>query len=252
MKHSPPLSAASRQRKQAVWPDIARLAADGLSCRKIAAKLAIPRTTVTRWLRAIRRESTTRQAPDPAETIRKKIEHYRLIAEKLLEALRLSQTDKQVRLVEKSGPADDPAAKQKHSIRTETRSGNASYLAKAMDAENKIDALEQRLAALERTEARDPAGRSLSLANLTDDDLENLALDDLENFSDDQLFVIECRLRAKYERNGLTIERPLLTNEDLRDMNDEELTALEMLLQDEIDALDDEAPPPEPEDDTRP
>ena len=64
--------------------------------------------------------------------------------------------------------------------------------------------------------------------------------------------MIECRLRAKYERNGLTIERPLLTNEDLRDMNDEELAALEMLLQDEIDALDDEAPPPEPEDDTRP
>ncbi len=222
MKHSPPLSAASRQRKRALRPQIARLAAKGLSLREIAEKLAVSKSTVGRWLQTIRGEPTARQAPDPAETIRQKIDYYRSISEKLLEAWRLSQTDKQVRLVEESGPADDPAAKQKRSLRTETRSGNASYLAKAMDAEHKIDVLEQRLAAFERPEAGDPAGRPLSLANLTDDDLEQLTPDDLESFSDDQLFVIECRLRAKSERNGVKIERPLLTNEDLRNMTDEE------------------------------
>jgi len=231
MKQSNSRSAGSRQRKQALWSQVARLAEEGLSSREIAQRLALSKATVDRWLRRIRQESAARQTLDPAEVLRQKIARYQAISDKLFEAWRLSQAEKQVRLIEKTGPAGDPqAAKEKRSVRSETQTGNAAYLAKAMDAENRIEALQQRLAVLEGTSVGGPGGRPGSLANLTDDDLEKLTPDDLENFTDDQLFVIATRLRAKYGPTDL----PLLTNEDLRNMNDEQLTALELRLVEEI------------------
>jgi hypothetical protein len=114
-------------------------------------------------------------------------------------------------------------------IRSGTQSGNATYLTKAMDAQNRIEVLEQRLAAVQQTGAAGGSAGPDLLAKLSDEDLENLTPDDLDNFTDDQLFLIESRLHAKYGRTD-----PLLTNEDLRKMSDEQLTALERELREEI------------------
>ncbi len=234
MKNPNPRCIYSRSQKQELLPQIAQLAQEGLTYREIGEKLGLPRSTVGRWLRGWRRESAAKKPPDPAAAIRKKIAWYESISKNLLEGWRLSQAEKQVRLFEQSGPAGDPAAaKEKRSIRTENRTGNAAYLTRAIEVENHIDALEQRLAALEGSE---PGGCPASLANLTDEDFERLTPDDLENFNDDQLFTIESRLRAKYERQGVKFARPLLTNEDLRKMSDAKLALLEASLQAELAA----------------
>ncbi|MGO9109635.1 MAG: hypothetical protein ACLP9L_10405 [Thermoguttaceae bacterium] len=67
-------------------------------------------------------------------------------------------------------------------------------------AQEKIDGLDQRLAAMEQTDVA--GGGPDFLANLTDDDLEKLTEDDLERFTDDQLLAIQARLRAKYGLNS--------------------------------------------------
>ena len=65
MKQSNPRSAGSRQRKQALWLQVARLAEEGLSSREIAQRLGLSKATVDRWLRRIRQESAARQTLDP-------------------------------------------------------------------------------------------------------------------------------------------------------------------------------------------
>ena len=90
--------------------------------------------------------------------------------DELLEEWRRSKADKQVQVVEETGPADDPvAAKKKRSLRTETRAGNAAFLTKAMEAQNRIDALQEQH---DRLLGR-PSHAPNPLADLTDDDLEN-------------------------------------------------------------------------------
>ncbi len=239
-------AAAPRPAKQAQRAEVARLARQGLSYREISERTGVNQSTVGKWVRALRRKRAARKTIDPAEAIRRKIERLRAISGELLNAWRRSQADKQVRVVETTGPAGDPAAaKEKNSLRSETQTGNAGYLAQAMKVEGRIEVLEQRLAELECSEAAGPGGGPASLANLSDDDLERLTSDEFENFDDDQLFVIDSRLRAKRKREGVKFERPLLTNEDLGNMNDEQFTAHKLRLQAKIDAQNAEAPAPE-------
>ena len=248
MRKCNPDSAGLRQRKQALLPQIAKLAREGLRSREIAEKLALTKSTAARWLRAVQQGSATKKPLDPAELIAKKIARYKRMHRRLIQAWRDSQTDKQVRLVEDTSTAgDNGGSKKKKSIRTETQTGNAAFLAKAMDAQRRIDDLEDRLAALWQTNVARDIGGLPALANLTDDDLEKLTPDDLENFTDDQLFAIEVRLRAKYERDGVKFEEPLLTKEDLHNMTGEQLAALEMRLQREIEMLGAEVPTGETE-----
>jgi hypothetical protein len=224
-------STGVRPPKQELLPQISQLAQEGLSSREIGKRLGLPKSTVGRWLRAMRRDSATKPLHDPAEAIAKEIEFYQAVRDEAIEAWRLSRTDKTVRLVEKTGPADDPApAKKKKSIRTETRSGDSNLLTKAMQAQEAINELNQRRAALQQGKGNGASGEPNLLADLTDDDLEMLTPDDLENMSDDQLFAIIKRLHAKH---GLT--DPLLTKQDLDNMTDEQLTALELKSLDEID-----------------
>ncbi len=245
MRKSSDDAAAPRPSKQALLAEVARLTREGLSQREIGERLGVSKSAAGKWQRAMKGKRAARKALDPAQAIRKKIARYRSIADTLLDAWRRSQTDKQVQVVETTGPAGDPdAAKEKHSLRTETQTGNASYLARAMEAENRIEVLEQRLAALEQTAA---GGLPASLANLSDDDLEKLTWDDLDNFDDDQLFVIDCRLQAKGEREGLKCDWPVLTNEELGNMRDEQFTADEIGLRAEIAAHEARSPTRETE-----
>jgi transcriptional regulator with XRE-family HTH domain len=219
-------SAGPRPKKEDFLPEIATLAGLGLGAREIAEKVGVSKSSINKWLRELQGKRT-KKLLDPAEIIRGKIAYYRSISDKLFEAWRLSQEKKQVQVVEISGPAGDPAAaKQKKSVRTETQTGNPSYLAQAMKAEDKIEILQLRLAELEGTPPSGPGGRLVSIANLTDEELEQLTWDDLESFNDDQLFAISARLHGKHG----PAEMPLWTAEELRNMSDEELTALEFRL----------------------
>jgi len=231
MKKCNPHSRAPGRKKKDLLPQVIKLAEQGFSSREIAAQMKLGKTTVADWLRRARRESAAGQAIDPAEAIRKRIEHCQEMSREILDAWRRSKTDKRVQFEEESGPLNDPAAaKKKTSLRTENRAGDPAYMSKMMEWENKIDVLEQRLAALEqRGVARSGPP---PLANLSDDDLRRLTYDELENFSDDQLLIIETRLQAKSGPSDL----PLLTNEQLDNMSDEELTALENRLREDIES----------------
>ena len=223
----------ARQQKESLLPQIAQLAREGLSCREIGKKIGVSKSAVDRWLRALRREPPQKNSPDPAIAIREKIARYKSIRDDLLQAWRLSQAEKQVCLVENTSTTGDDGAKRKESTRKETQTGNATYLAKAMDAQRRIDDLDDRLAALEQAKVAGPGKGPANLADLSDDDLEKLTPDDLDSFTDDELFAVEVRLRAKH---GVT-DSPLLTNEDLDNMTGEQLDALELELLDEIQRL---------------
>ncbi len=140
-----------------------------------------------------------------------------------------------MRVIEKTGPSDEPAAaKKKRSLRTETQTGNAAYLAKALDIQRRIDQLEDRLAALHDSGAESPNGDRSPLADLTDEDLERFTNDDLDTLTDDELDTVSARLRTKYEREGAKNLRPSVTSEELRAMTDEQLDALANELREEI------------------
>ena len=234
MKETNETSADTRQRKEDVLPKISKLAEEGLGSRKIAAKLGTSLSNTALAARDSQR-SVAKEPPDPAERIARKIKRYRSIYRKLIAAWRRSQEDKQVRVIENSGPADAPAAaKKKRSVRKETQTGNAAYLAKALDVQRRIDQLEDRLAALHDSGAESPNGDRSPLADLSDEDLEKLTYDDMDTMNDDELFTVSARLRAKYEREGVKNLRPLITNEELRAMTSEQLDALVNELRQEI------------------
>jgi len=226
---------APRRRRQLLLPQITRLAREGFSSREIGEKLALPKATVGRWLRATRRKPATNKPPDPAELIVQKIARHKRMHRRLIDAWRDSRAEKQVRLVEDTSiNGDNAATRKKKSVRTETRTGDANYLARAMETQNKIDDLEDRLAALRQTRLERRNGRATPLADLTDDELQSLTADDLEDMSDDQLFAVATRLRAIAERNGVKFSRPLLAKDELRAMTGDQLAALELQLLEEF------------------
>ena len=234
MKEADHDSTSIRQRKKESLPQISKLAEEGLGACKIAEKLDLPLRTTTRWLREVRGKSHPKGSADPDTRTARKIKRYRSIYRKLIAAWRRSQADKQVLLVEDTGPADDPAAKKKkRSIRTESQTGNAAYLAKALDVQRRIDQLEDRRAA-RRDAAAGTRGGGPPLADLTDDDLERFTNDELSTMTDDELYTISARLRAKCEREGAKNLRPLLTNEEFAAMTSEQLAALADELREEI------------------
>jgi transposase len=235
MKEPDHTTAGSRQPKQALLPQITKLAEEGLSSHQIATKLGRSPSTIARWQREMRDKSYSQEPPDPTERIARKIKRYRSIYRKLIAAWRRSQGDKEVRLVEDTAPAGEPAAgKKKRSLRTETQTGNAAYLAKALDVQRRIDQLEDRLAGLHDTETETCGDGRSPLADLTDEDLERFTNDDLDTLTDDELDTVSARLRAKYEREGAKNLRPSVTSEELRAMTDEQLDALANELREEI------------------
>ncbi len=140
-----------------------------------------------------------------------------------------------MRVIENTGPADAPAAaKKRSSVRKESQTGNAAYLAKALDVQRRIDQLEDRLAALGDAETEARGDGHSPLADLTDEDLEKLTYDNMDTMTDNELFTVSARLRAKYEREGAKNLRPLITNEEFAAMTSEQLDALVEELREEI------------------
>jgi len=231
MKPSDPDSSVPQHRsKQVLLPQITTLTRQGFSSREIAERLSLSKTTIGRWLRALRKKSAQTKPLDPAEQIQRRISRHKRTYRRLIRAWRDSKAEKQVRVVEDAGAnGSDAASRRKKSIRTESRTSDPRYLFKAIEAQNRIDDLEDRLAALSHAKAAGPDGGATLVTDLSDDDLAGLTADELENFSDEQLFAIANRLRAIDERNGATFERPLTTLEELRATSGEELDNLSRL-----------------------
>jgi hypothetical protein len=224
-------SAALRERRKTLLPQITQLARAGHNSREIGEKLGIAKTTVHRWLRKMGWKFAAEQPLDPAEVIRKHIAHYRSIYRKAIKGWNDSQAEKQVRVVEDTTAPGDAGSKKKRSLRTETQRGDAACLTKAMEARKAIDALEQRLAALERSAAAAP----VPVEELTDEDLENM--------TDAQLAALDARLAAENGPAGGSVPLPALSDDDLHAMTAEQLRALELQLLDEIQRAGDVAEP---------
>ena len=178
------------------------------------------------------RRRRVKQPLDPAEVIREAIGQEEAIYEEFMAAWHRSQDDKQTERVEDSGPADDASAwKKKASVCSETRSGNATFLTKAIDTQRAIRDLKLRLAQLQGTAAAAPSSGPAPLADLSDEDLERLTLDDLNCMDNDQLYAIEVRMRDKHGPCRL----PLVSNEELRKMSPSQLREHEALCRAEIE-----------------
>ena len=123
--------------------------------------------------------------------------------DELLEEWRRSKADKQVQVVEETGPADDPVAAEEEAIPShrDPRWATPPSSPRPWRPSNRIDALgEQHDRLLGR-----PSHAPNPLAYLMMTDLEKLTDDGLPNFDDDQLFAIGARLHARY---GLTTVLP--------------------------------------------
>ena len=135
-------SARPRPRKRDHLPKVIKLKAEGLSSREIGRELGLSKSCVNGWLRTIRLQPAAKQPPQLPDPVQAKIAFYESLAVELYEEWRRSKEDKKVRVVEETGPAGDEAAKKKTSIRTETRTGNASLLARSMEAQRMAERLQ--------------------------------------------------------------------------------------------------------------
>lgn len=187
---------ASRPRKDILLPEITQLALEGNSSQAIAAQIGVPRRTIDRWLQERRREWNARAAESAAEMFAVTLARLESAYREAMQAWRRSQADKQIRIVadaETNGGDGDPKAS---SIRTETRSGQAALLGKAIHAALAICKLKgQYPAPPPQTEVDSPAvppvvepavppiERPLDLADLT--------VSDLNKLTDMQLFTLE-------------------------------------------------------------
>ncbi len=206
-----PNLAEFRQQKEALMPQIAQLALEGLSCRDIAKKVGLEKSTVHRWLRELRRYAAAHQPPGTAELTGNAASRYDLIYRKAMEAFNASRADKQIRITEETEMAGDGRGpRKKNTTRTETQSGNANMLSKAKDA---VKAIED----LHHGRRRNAAGGPIDLATVTDEDLDAM--------NDDQLYALEVRALAENPPGDGPIQSPL-TPDQLRAMSTQQLRAL--------------------------
>ncbi len=152
---APPAPAASkrkrplapRRRKEALLSQIAQLALEGHNGRAIAELVGVPTRTVNYWLQELRQEWIAKAGDEAAATCAVTVARFESIYRTAMEEWRRSQTDKEVRVVEDSGPAgEEGGAKTKKSVRSEARLGNPAFLAKAIDAAKEIYRLRGRCA----------------------------------------------------------------------------------------------------------
>jgi hypothetical protein len=128
---------APRRRKEALLPQINDLSLEGHSCREIASRLNLSKTTVSNWLFDLRRDGRDK-AIDSTELTAVAVARYDTIYRESMEAWRTSKADKEVRLVEDTEAAGNGTAKKKQSVRTERRAGEIAFLAQARSA---VDAI---------------------------------------------------------------------------------------------------------------
>jgi len=198
MKTKNPNSVPHQRRKEGLLPRITQLTLEGHSSRAIGSQIGVSKTTVNRWLLELRQEWIAKAMEDNAEMIAIAIARYQSIYREAMEAWRRSKTDKQTRLIEKTGAVGDgDGAKQKKSVRTETRAGNADFLSKATEIVKAIVDLKG-LRTPQRTEIGGPVSGTIDLASVKPSDCRNL--------SNAQLVALEIELEAKIAREEARCE----------------------------------------------
>ena len=153
-------------------PQINDLALEGHSCREIAARLGIGRTTVGRWLHDLREERHSK-AVDTADMLASAIARYDAIYREAMDAWRNSKAGKEVRFVEDTdSDGKSGGAKKKQSVRTERQAGDIAFLAQAKDAVNAICKL---MPAGHWPQAWDKLETEDEIRNMSDDELHEAA-----------------------------------------------------------------------------
>jgi hypothetical protein len=200
MRKCNPRLAQFRNRRKALLPQIAQLTQLGLSCREIAEKLGLAKSTVHYWLKKLPPEAEVRGSPDVAKKIAEKIarrnpRRYDAIFSRAIKAWDSSQSEKEIRVVEQTSKTDAEGGetkKEKRSTRTETHAGDSALLTKAIEALKAIDRLQK--VDVPRQSGDRTEGRTIPLSSLS--------VEDFHNLSDEQLDALEARLLAKYGKGG--------------------------------------------------
>ncbi len=186
-----------RRRKETLLPQINDLALEGHSCREIAARLGLCKSTVNRWLQELRQERLANVA-DSAEMIAVALARYDALYREAMEGWRRSQTDKEVRRSEETETAR--GSKKKRSVRTENRAGNPAFLARAQGAVDGLCKLLTRIGP-PQSKVEAPDGEPIPAEALEEDDLPNMTIDELR--------AVEAACAAEIERREKAAEPPL-------------------------------------------
>ena len=129
---------ATRRRKEALLGQVCAQALAGQSCRQIAATCGVPKSTVSRWLEALREDCPTRLAGS-AEMAADAVARYKTLYDEALEGYRRSQEDKATERVVETETARGP--KKKRTVRRVNQVGKYAFLAagrRAVDGMVKI------------------------------------------------------------------------------------------------------------------
>jgi hypothetical protein len=174
----------------------------GASCREIAEKLGISKTTANHWLLRLRREQADLGLPGGADAIDSR-KRYESVYRTAIDAWQRSLRRKQIRTVEQSDATDAAGAvtkKKKNSLRTETHAGKAAFLNTAIAALKALDKLREATAA-RRGEAQPADGPTIPITSLS--------IDDFRSLSKEQLDALAARVVAMYGKQTTTAESPL-------------------------------------------
>jgi transcriptional regulator with XRE-family HTH domain len=194
-------------RKDRFLPEIAQLALEGYTNRAISRKTGVPRRTVDRWLQEQRQEWIAKASESSADVFSVTVARLESAYREAMDAWRRSLADKQVRLEEVAPAAGDQGeAKTKTSIRTESQSGQAALLGKAVQAAMAICEFKgKHLDAQRELRYQDPQRDVIDLA----ENLENLSNEELDN--------LKALLQAANAPARMLIEEEVLARDDRSD-----------------------------------
>ena len=209
MRKCNPRLAQFRQRRKALLPEIKRLAQLGLTCREIAAKMNLPKTTVHYYMQKLPLElpdsepADSPNSPDKLDKLaRNSPQRYELIFQRAMRAWDSSLAKKQIRVVERAADTDAKGGKtekRKELRRSETHAGKSSFLASTLQAVKAIDRLKE-----VRTRRREDGVN----ADVQTIPISALSVDDFRSLTNEQLDALEARLVVKYGKRSKSLDSP--------------------------------------------
>ncbi len=204
-----PAMLAGRRRKETLLPEITQMALEGHASQAIADKLGMPKRTVNYWLQEARREWTARAALSAAEMFAADLARLDAIYREAMQAWRNSQSEIDVRLVQRS-EAGDGESVTKRSVRSQPQRGNAAYLTRATAAVM----ASWRLKGQPGPPCIDEIQRELLVAADGGTRPADAANEDLQHMNQDQLRAYRARLSATIEAIDELAELPALDDDD--------------------------------------
>ncbi len=204
-----PAMLAGRRRKETLLPEITQMALEGHASQAIADKLGMPKRTVNYWLQEARREWIARAALSAAEMFAADLARLDAIYREAMQAWRNSQSEIDVRLVQRS-EAGDGESVTKRSVRSQPQRGNAAYLTRATAAVM----ASWRLKGQPGPPCIDEIQRELLVADDGGTRPADTANEDLRHMNQDQLRAYRARLSATIEAIDELAELPALDDDD--------------------------------------